>query len=161
MKLYELSQAYRDVEESLASADEEMPDGIELLKQIEHQLDDKLLACARVVKNMTSEAEAIKAEEHRLYQRRKALDSSAARLREYMQHEMQHAGLEKTKDAQFTVALQNNPPSVRLIDAKKVPVTYWIPQDAVLDKRRILDDLKAGGSVDGVEIEQGKSLRIR
>ena len=110
---------------------------------------------------MTAEAEAIKAEEQRLYQRRKALDSSAARLKEYMQHEMQHAGLEKTKDAQFTVALQNNPPSVRVLDDTMIPPTYWIEQEPKLDKRRILDDLKAGGAVDGVEIEQGKSLRIR
>lgn len=162
MKLYELSQAYRDVEEALSTMDEdERKDGIALLQEIEANLEEKLLACARVARNIEVETEAIKAEEQRLANRRRALENNYTRLKEYMQQQMDVAGLEKTRDANFTVSMQKNPPSVRVVDEGRIPRRYYIEQEPKLDKRGILDALKAGESVDGVELQQTRSLRIR
>jgi len=164
MKLYELSQAYNDVYDLLTTEemDEgETRDGIALLEQLETSLHEKLLACARVLKSLEADTDAIKAEEQRLAKRRKAIENNAARLKEYMQSNMESAGLEKASDAVFTVAMQNNPPSVRVLNEKRIPSLYFIPQEPKLDKRSLLNAIKAGEQVDGAELQQTKGVRIR
>ena len=79
MKLYELAEEYRDFESKLdlflemierGEMDEQTFD--DTLALIETSLEDKLDAVACTVKNMESEAEAMRAEELRLAKRRKA-----------------------------------------------------------------------------------------
>jgi len=59
------------------------------------------------------------------------------------------------------VSIQNNPPSVRVVNEELIPSHFMIPQPPKLDKKTILQKLKDGEKVPGVELAQGRSLRIR
>ena len=53
-----------------------------------------------------------------------------------------------------------NPPSVNVIDESIIPKKYF-EYKSVIKKKEILDAIKNGEEVPGVEIVQGKGLRIR
>ena len=70
--------------------------------------------------------------------------------------------IDKVKTPLFTVALQNNPPSVNVIDEKLIPNDYRKTVTTTsISKKDLLEDLKQGLIIDGVELKQIKSLRIR
>jgi Siphovirus Gp157 len=60
----------------------------------------------------------------------------------------------------LTVSIQNNPPSVKVLDEKLLS-DYMIPQDPKLDKKAILTALKEGMEVSGAELQQTRGVRIR
>jgi chromosome segregation ATPase len=164
MHLYELTESYRKVQTYLEQIDEEgeaAQQGLELLEQLEDNIEAKLCGIARVVKNLTADAEAIKAEEKRLSERRRATENNVQRLKEYAQRQMQMAQMQKAKDELFTLSIQKNPPSVRITDESTIPAPYRIPQPDKIDKRALLDELKAGAEIEGAELEQTEGLRIR
>jgi hypothetical protein len=66
----------------------------------------------------------------------------------------------KIKTVLFSFAIQKNPPSVQA-DENLIPADYWIPQAPKLDRRALMEDLKAGASVPGAHLIQTESLRIR
>jgi len=65
------------------------------------------------------------------------------------------------KGTLFTISIQNNPPSVNIQDDATVPEKYYIPQPPKLDKRALIEDLKAGAQYEGIELVQTKGVRIR
>lgn len=70
---------------------------------------------------------------------------------------------EKAEAGTFRLAFQKNPPSVFIARPEDVPPEYWriIPETREPDKRKMLDDLKAGREIPGALLAQGTSLRIR
>lgn len=164
MRLYELTEAYRKVQTYLEGAveDEDIAqEALQLLDDLEENIEAKLCGIARVVKNLGADVDALKAEEQRLYQRRKTTENNIERLKAYAQRQMEFAQITKAKDELFTVALQKNPPSVRIADESAVPEAYRIPQPDKIDRRALLDELKAGVEIEGCELVQTEGLRIR
>ena len=113
------------------------------------------------MKNYSAEAEAIKLEEKRLYEKRKALENHAERVKQALDDTLTELGIKELKAGIFNLKYQNNPPSVDVLDMELIPEIYKLPQEIKLDKKAILQDLKNGVEVAGVEIKQGESLRIR
>jgi len=73
---------------------------------------------------------------------------------------METTGKTKIKTNEFTIYIQNNAPSVRLVDESKIPA-YLSKTTIVPDKTRIKQLLKEGKDVPGAELSAGSSLRIR
>jgi predicted nuclease with TOPRIM domain len=158
MKLYELTTNYV----SLMEMAEEM-DATTLqdtLESIEEEIHDKAENIAKLVKNINADVDALKAEEKRLADRRKSLENKVTHLKGYLQDQLEVAGLDKVKRPTLTVSIQNNPPSVKVIDEKLLS-DYMIPVEPRLDKKAILTALKEGMEVSGAELVQGRSVRIR
>ena len=61
----------------------------------------------------------------------------------------------------FDFKIQKNPPAVEVTDLNLIPDTYKITQEVKLDKKAILQDIKNGTEIKGVEIMQSEGLRIR
>ena len=57
------------------------------------------------------------------------------------------------------VAIQNNPPSVRVTDESKL-IGYLVEQPKKLDKKAIMTDLKAGREVSGAELQHSRSQAL-
>lgn len=158
MKLYELTTNYV----SLMEMAEEM-DATTLqdtLESIEEEIHDKAENIAKLIKNINADVDALKSEEKRLADRRKSLENKVTHLKEYLQNQLEVAGLDKVKRPTLTVSIQNNPPSVKVIDEKLLS-DYMIPVEPKLDKKAILTALKEGMEVSGAELVQGRSVRIR
>jgi len=158
MNLYELSSAYQEIQTLIEDGKEGLEDTLESLNDA---IEDKAVGYAKVMKNLEAQAKAIKDEEKRLAERRKSLENNIKRLKENLQEAMIFNNKKKIKTDLFSFNIQNNPPSLKVTDDLAIPKGYWIEQEPKLNKREILEDMRQGAIVDGVEITQGESLRIR
>jgi uncharacterized protein YlxW (UPF0749 family) len=77
---------------------------------------------------LESDCKAIKEEEQRLADRRKALENRISSVKEYLQNQLEVAGLDKVKRPTVTVSIQLNPPSAEILDESVVPSIFMVPQ---------------------------------
>lgn len=82
-------------------------------------------------------------------------------MKNYAQTMLETSGIQKVDAGLFKVRIQKNPPSVEIIDEKKIPDEYKIPQDPKIDSKKLLNDLKSGKEIEGAKIADEKyHLRI-
>lgn len=158
MRIYELNNAWQEIIHRMEEGDE--LDLTDTLESIEEALEVKLENTAKVIRTIEAEAAAIKTEEERLKKRRNAMENNVSRLKHYIFESMQITGKERLKGVHVSLRLQNNPPSVNMLDDKAIPAHYLIEQPSTVDKKAVLQDLKDGIAVEGAELKQEKSLRI-
>jgi FtsZ-binding cell division protein ZapB len=161
MKLYEIAENYRNLQELLENEDVPQEMVTKALEEVGEQLEDKAENIAKLIKTLEVEVNGFKEEEKRLSDRRKSLESKAKGLKDYLDAEMKATGKLKFKGKLFSFNIQKNAPSVNVLDEKLIPNEYLIKQDPVIDKKGLLADLKSGNDIPGVELKQTKSLRIR
>jgi hypothetical protein len=159
LKLYELSQNYIQLLELVDSLDEETFK--DTLSSLEEAIEDKVENVAKLVRCLDVDIEAIKSEEKRLADKRKALENKVTSVKSYVQHEMEVAGLNKVKRPTVTVSIQANPPSVDVMDESLIPSIYMVPQPSKIDKRAILTALKEGEFIPGASIKQTVGVRFK
>jgi chaperonin cofactor prefoldin len=158
MNIYELSNAYQQIQMMIEDGENGLEDTLESLNDA---IEDKAVGYAKVMKNLEAQAKAIKDEEERLADRRKSLESNVKRLKESLEQSMINVNMKKIKTELFSFNIQKNPPSVEVLNDSAIPESYFIPQEPKLDKKAILTDLKNGFEVPGAEIKQTEGLRIR
>lgn len=165
MKLYELTDKYAELQQMI----EDGADPVALtdtLEAIEGAIEEKVEAIYRLRQNLLADIEALKAEEKRLADKRKALEDQVEWLKEYVARQLAAAGIDKVKTRIGTVGFRNAPPSINILDISRIPKDYLIPQEPKVDKRRLLKDFKNRADVDlaamGFEIIDGnRTLQFR
>jgi hypothetical protein len=159
--LYEIADDW----EYIVGLEVETEDDLEalnrLLGEVEGRFEEKAKRVAAYIRNLETDIDGHKAEEDRLATRRRNMARKVDGLKDYLKLNLNHLGLKKLDTDLFTIAVQANPPSVKILDEAKIPKDYWKPVDPVLDKKAILQTLKDGGTVEGAEIFCGDSLRIK
>lgn len=161
LKLSELAVQYQDLWSRVEDETLDMDVIEDCLASVEGAIEVKAANIVHFIKALDADADIIKAEEKRLAERRKALENKRDRIKQYLQYQMELAGLDKIKTPTVTLAIQSNPPSVKIVSEEGIPKKYLIPQAPTVDKKGILAALKAGEEVVGCELSVGKSLRIR
>jgi hypothetical protein len=79
-----------------------------------------------------------------------------------MQSGLQVLDMAEVLGFEFTVRRQSNPPKVKIVDEKLIPETYKsITTTVNISKRDILDDLKEGKNIPGVDLERTERLVIK
>lgn len=159
MKLYDLTGKYLELLEFIE--ENEGVDFSDTLAMLEDDIQTKAENTAKLYKQMLLEAAAVKAEEERLAKKRTSKEGAAKRLKEYLEFELEKSGMRKLKTELFSFNIQNNAPSVKITNEAAVPFEYKTPQPDKIEKKLILEALKAGQTVPGAELFQGASLRIR
>jgi replicative superfamily II helicase len=159
MKLYELAKNYVQLMEMAEEFDSDAL--VDTLESLQDAIEDKAENIAKFIKNLEADAKIIKEEEQRLAERRRAIETKVDKLKTYLQEQLEIAGLQKVKCPTITVSIQNNPPSVEVVDETAIPSDFLIPQPAKIDKKSILERLKNGEEVPGVVLKQTKGVRIR
>lgn len=164
MKLYELSDQYKIIADLLET---DFAEGSEVqalqsaLDEIGDKMEEKLENIGKIIMMKKAESEAIKAEADRLAKREKRIQNDISNLKMYAEYHMEATGIDKVKTPLFSFSIQNNPQSVDVRTPEEIPKKYWLEQEPKLDKRAILEDLKAGQIVTGCGIMQSRGLRIR
>ena len=158
-KLYELTERYMQLIDLSEQLDPETFK--DTLDAIQDSLEDKVENTAKVVKSLEADVTAIKEEEKRLKERRQVLETKIDSIKNYLKEQLELAGIDKVKRPTITVSIQKNPPSVKVIDEKLIPSSFMIAKAPELDKKAVLEKLKDGEEVPGVELFQGRSLRIK
>ena len=161
-KLYELTEMYKNIWDLVEDDEIDLETLETALSQVEDNLETKAESMAKLVKGIDGDVTALKEEENRLAKRRKALENKQTNIKLYLENQLNVMGIDKVKTPLFTVALQNNPPSVNILDENLIPEQYKksVTTTSIV-KKDILEALKDGQVVEGAEIKQGKSLRIR
>lgn len=159
-KLYELTDDYLSLWESLSDPEADWTEAEEKLRGIERAFDDKVSACAKMIRNMESEETALTREIDRMSRRHDALVRKTKAIKAYVQAEMEASGREKVRTDVFTVSVQHSPDKVHVVDETRIPPQYYQTTKR-LDKVEVLRMLKAGYAVPGCELTQGSHLRIR
>lgn len=159
MKLYELSQSYNQLLEMAEELDQET--FLDTLESIQEEMDVKIENTAKLIRSLQGDIEAIKVEEKRLADRRKAMENKIESIKSYLQNEMEVAGIDKVKRPTFTISVVNNPPCVQIEDESVIPSNYLVPVPDKIDKKAILTALKNGEYIEGCTLSQSRSVRIK
>ena len=133
------------------------------LQCIESSMEEKVENGIKLIKSMQAFADSVKAEKEFQEKRLKVLDNRIKRIKEYYKMNLALIGKDKVTTAVGTMALQNNPASLQIIDDRLLPAEYLtiIPEHHEANKDKIKADLKTGINIPGAKLIKGKHLRIR
>lgn len=168
MNLYELTTEYERLQEMLET-EAEANDGavndelLEALTAAEGNITAKIEACAKVVRNLEAERNAVKAEIARLDKKEESLGKNIERLEKAVIAAMERSETRKVKTPLFTIWTKETP-SVKFEDKTKLPrdfcrtevVTKYKPDRVAMRKY-----IQEGGEIPGVELVWNTSLQIR
>ncbi|MDE3023729.1 MAG: siphovirus Gp157 family protein [Pseudomonadota bacterium] len=150
--LYEISTNFLDAMNFLSDPDNEIDNQTiaDTMESLTGEFTDKALNVARYIASIEAEAQAIKEVEKRQEQRRKSLENSAIRLREYLKSQMVATGNDKIKSSDIALSLAKLPPSVQIEDEALIPSKYWrVVESKSIDKTAI----KSANGCPGARIE--------
>ena len=159
MKLYELTEAWAAIQDMIEAVDTDDQQILAALENIEGAIEEKADGYAKLIYSMKAEAEAIKVEEKRLASKRQSLENRAKWLQKNLETAMINTGKKKFKTHLFGFNVQKNAPSLDDFDESIVPEEYWKVTRSI-DRSALLKAVK-DGEVEGIELKQTESLRIR
>lgn len=164
MTIYELAAQYEDFARLVEDGDipdEAIADTFALL---DAEFDDKADALACIIKELGAEAEAIKAQETALKERRQRKESRAEYLRGLLGESMKRLDKAKIETSRNVISFRKSTALViadeddfkqRHRDLCQVEEVVKIP------KKDITDRLKAGEEISGAALETRQNLQIR
>jgi hypothetical protein len=117
------------------------------------QLNEVIVGIVRSAMDDSLFIAALKERIVEMRERLERIQTREKRKRDLALEAMQQAGLNKIQAPDCTISIRAGPPSLHVEDEAQVPEWFWIPQPAKLDKRRIIDCLKAGDIVPGATLE--------
>jgi len=161
VKLYELTGKYAELQRAIE--DGEDPEVLaDTLDAIEEAINEKVDAIYKVIRNIQADIDALKTEEKRLYEKRKALEMRQERLKAYVEEQMTAARIDKVKTTIGNVGFRKAPPSIEVIDISLIPEAYLIPQEPKVDKKGLLNHYKETGEAIGFRvIDDKRTLQFR
>lgn len=161
--IYEITNQFsflRTLEETGEVDDDAITGALDVAKE---DLADKIEDYCKVMKNFEALISGLKEEEARLKAKRQVYENTIERMKAAIHWALIVADEKKLVCGNFTCSVQNNPVSC-VIDASvtDIPRKYLIPQEPKIDKRLLIEDLKASGKqVPYAHLEQSSSVRIR
>lgn len=161
--LYDLAGQYKQLAEQLATMDldaQTVADTIEA-SGLTDEIQQKAQGILLVAKSAEQYLPAIDAEIARLQALKKRHQRVATGLRDYLQHHMQNAGIQRIECPLFQISLRQNPPAVQVWDEAQVPAQFWVTPKPNVNKTAIAAALKAGQDVPGARLTQSTRLDIK
>jgi dsRNA-specific ribonuclease len=166
MNLYELTNDYLALLEAIDN--DEIPEEAiaDTLEAIEGAIEIKADSIACLLKNLDAECIAIKAEESRLAERRKAKEKAHERIKQYLSETLQRAGLDKIETARNRITFRKSE-SVEVVEEVFISwarlhrddlLTYAEPK---VNKTEIKKALKSGDEIVGAELRVNNNIQIK
>lgn len=164
LSLYTISQEHRAMVARLMDTQDDELVIADTIEAESYPLEVKAQNVAYAVKNLEATADAIKAAEKEMAERRKRIENRAANVKEYLKTCMEIAGVTKIDCPHFALAIKNNPASVDVFEPGLIPAEFMRqpePPPASPDKTAIKEALKAGKEVPGAMLASGTRLEIK
>lgn len=150
MKLYEISEQIREL-----FSTEELD--IERFEALELAFNEKVENACAVIRELEADAAGYKSEIDRLADHKRRAENAAERLKDYIRANMEATGEAKITGKLFTVTLGK--PSQVVAITGTVPEQYQVVK-VTEDKTAISKALKAGETVEGAQLVDGKAKLI-
>lgn len=152
MKLYEINEAILAcVDPETGEADAEKLDELMLMRE------EKLENLALWVKDLKAEADAIKAEEKALAERRQAKERKAESIKAYLEKELAGQKFETSR----AICSFRKSQKVEITDLDKIPDDYLRYSLPTADKAAIKAAIKDGLTVEGAELIDSMTMSIK
>lgn len=168
MNLYQLTNQYAELVAMAEHFDEET--FIDTLNSIDDAIADKLEKIVYVIRSIENNVEAVDKEIKRLTEYKGSYNKSIARLKQMIQENVEVIGEPAKKGSSVTlkinspmlksIRVQDNPPSLKVLDESKIPQSYKVPQPDKVDSKAILKAVKDGEKVCGVEVNKTRGVRF-
>lgn len=159
MKLYELSNAYKEL---LDREDLDPQAVVDTLDAIKDAIEIKADGIASVIDELRSSAERKKAKAKDWSESAKADLQRAQWLKQYLTSELDNAGIKKVETDNHLLSVRNFKASTVIDDFDALPDDYKITKtDIVSNKSSIYQALKAGETVPGAHLEDNRSVVIK
>jgi hypothetical protein len=161
LNLYEITNAFPALIENEEISEENK-------KQIEEELtlllQQKSQNVIGYVRNVELTIDAMKNEEKRLSDKRKVLENTLTRFKQYVKDCMENNGITKIETGLGNLSIAKSPISVEIINEDEIPSEYKTEVVTVkVDKKKIADDFKSTGEIiNGVIVHtDNTNLRIK
>ena len=153
MTLFEIEQ------EILSCIDMETGEVIDLekLDQLEMDRERKIENIALWIKNLLSDAEALKAQKETFANRQKAAENKAESLKKYLKDYL--AG-QKFSTNKVAISFRKSA-VVNIFDPLKIPNEYLKFADPTIDKTSIKKAIQQGTFVEGAELVESQNIQIK
>ena len=129
----------------------------ELKAYLEEYRDEAIEGIAMGIKEAKAEAEAIKAEEKALAQRRKVRENKASGLTKYLSDYL--AG-RKFSTPKVAISYRKSE-AVEIADLNAVPDEFLAPQPPKVDKVGLKKAVKGGAVIEGVSLVERQTIQIK
>ena len=161
--LYDLGDAFNGVMDMALDETMDLKVLEECLQTIEADIAVKCERGIGLNRNLDTLREGMEKESKRLSEQARILKNRIESIKVWYQRNLDAMGKSKVTTTLGTMAVQNNPPSLKVTDANQIPICYLtlVPARYEVDKDAVKNALKAGEAVPGAHLEQGRSLRIR
>jgi chromatin segregation and condensation protein Rec8/ScpA/Scc1 (kleisin family) len=162
--LYQIADQYLQDMQMLQERDLDDQTFADTLESLSGDLEIKATNVAMFIRNLEANADAIKAAEKQMADRRKAIENKAERIKEYLLQNMVRTGITKIECPFFKITVRDNPESLVIESDKNIPLEYYNqppPPEMVLDKMKLKKDLQMGVVVDGCKLESKKRVEIK
>jgi hypothetical protein len=140
----------------------------ELKEQLEKELTELLQQKSQNIigytKNIELTIEAMKTEERRISEQRKALENKLDNFKQYVKECMEQNGIKKIETGLGIISIAKNPISIEIENEEEVPDEFkTIITTTKIDKTKIKDNFKETGEIpNGIKINtENTSLRIK
>lgn len=157
-KLYQLTQNYLNI----LDLEDQIPEDMlkEALDSIGEDLTLKYENIGKLLAEMDGTIAALKAEEDRLHERRKALENRKTSIKDYAFHNLKQLNVPKLNTPLFSFTIKKNPAAVKIVNEDLIPPEFYITKFEI-SKKLLLEKLKSGEIIEGVELNQNESLMIK
>ena len=161
--LYDLGDAFNGVMDMALDETMDLTVLEECLQSIEADITVKCENGIGLIRSLENLRDGMKTEAQRLTERQRVIDNRIRSIKEWYQRNLDAMGKSKVETLRGTMAVQNNPPSLKVTDADQIPICYLtlVPARYEVNKDAVKNALKAGEIIPGAHLEQGRSLRIR
>jgi hypothetical protein len=127
------------------------------IQELQMEFDQKVEGIACWIKNLLSEAKALKEEKDNLAERQKACENKAASLKEYLQTAL---GGQKFKTPKVSISYRKSE-QIQVEDISKLDDDYLKFKDPEVDKTKVKQALKAGINLAGVQLVEKQNIQIK
>ncbi|MDK0797136.1 siphovirus Gp157 family protein [Clostridium perfringens] len=165
MKLYELTQNYRNLESLLDNLGEQEGLTVEMihgaLGQVEDDINTKIENTCKVIKEIEADSIGIDEEIKRLSALKKQKENAVKKLKEYVEFEMNGIGLTKVEGKLFKISFRKSK-VVKVLDETKIPKEFIkVKTTESISKTDLAKALKSGEVIEGAELVENKTLQIK
>lgn len=145
MRLYELTEQWDAVFNMMEDGETDEQVIFDTLESIEGEIEDKADNYAKIIRNLQANADALKAEEERLYRRRKSAENHIQKLKDTLQANLEFIGKTKFKKDLFSFSVSKNggkQPLSITENLDEIPGKYLIPQPPKVNNDAVRELLK-------------------
>lgn len=164
MNLYNLSTKYNELLNLMQSVDTTDPDTQEVfqdtLESLDGAIEDKAENIVHVLQQLKYDEEVIGKEISRLQAKKRALSNNQKQLKDYLKDTMEFTGKTKIKSPLFSIWVQNNNPRMIVEEGADIPKEFYEKQPDKLNNRKLKEYIEEH-TIEGVRLEQGRSVRFR